>query len=141
MSKRESKPTMHHWGAGLAVMEEGRLTRVQPHPGDPDPSRINENIVDGLYGSARILRPAVRRSYLEKGPGQASELRGEEDFIEVGFDTALELIANELNRLRSQFGNQSIYAGSYGWASAGRFHHAQSQLKRFLTQRLWTESP
>ena len=24
------------------------------------------------------------------------------------------------------------YGGSYGWASAGRFHHAQSQLKRFL---------
>jgi hypothetical protein len=24
------------------------------------------------------------------------------------------------------------YGGSYGWASAGRFHHAQSQLHRFL---------
>ena len=29
-------------------------------------------------------------------------------------------------------GNGAIYAGSYGWASAGRFHHAPSQLKRFL---------
>ena len=28
--------------------------------------------------------------------------------------------------------NTSIYGGSYGWASAGRFHHAQSQLHRFL---------
>jgi biotin/methionine sulfoxide reductase len=25
-----------------------------------------------------------------------------------------------------------VYGGSYGWASAGRFHHAQSQLHRFL---------
>nr|MDQ6120126.1 molybdopterin-dependent oxidoreductase [Klebsiella pneumoniae subsp. pneumoniae] len=25
-----------------------------------------------------------------------------------------------------------MYGGSYGWASAGRFHHAQSQLHRFL---------
>ncbi|MEM8627734.1 MAG: molybdopterin-dependent oxidoreductase, partial [Pseudomonadota bacterium] len=25
-----------------------------------------------------------------------------------------------------------IFGGSYGWSSAGRFHHAQSQLKRFL---------
>src|SRR5204862_8325860 len=24
------------------------------------------------------------------------------------------------------------YGGSYGWSSAGRFHHAQSQLHRFL---------
>jgi biotin/methionine sulfoxide reductase len=25
-----------------------------------------------------------------------------------------------------------VYGGSYGWSSAGRFHHAQSQLHRFL---------
>jgi hypothetical protein len=25
-----------------------------------------------------------------------------------------------------------VFGGSYGWASAGRFHHAQSQLHRFL---------
>ncbi len=25
-----------------------------------------------------------------------------------------------------------MFGGSYGWASAGRFHHAQSQLHRFL---------
>jgi biotin/methionine sulfoxide reductase len=34
--------------------------------------------------------------------------------------------------VRAEFGNESIYGGSYGWASAGRFHHAQSQLHRFL---------
>ena len=26
----------------------------------------------------------------------------------------------------------AVYGGSYGWASAGRFHHAQSQVHRFL---------
>ena len=34
--------------------------------------------------------------------------------------------------MRESFGNNAIYAGCYGWASAGRFHHAPSQLKRFL---------
>jgi biotin/methionine sulfoxide reductase len=29
-------------------------------------------------------------------------------------------------------GNEAIFGGSYGWASAGRFHHAQSQAHRFL---------
>ncbi|MCP4765251.1 MAG: molybdopterin-dependent oxidoreductase [Gammaproteobacteria bacterium] len=132
MSKQKTKPTMHHWGPGLAVVEDGQLTDVLPHPDDPDPSRINENILAGVYGSARVLRPAVRKSYLEKGPGLANERRGEDAFVEVDFDTALDLIANELKRLRLQFGSQSIFAGSYGWASAGRFHHAQSQLKQFL---------
>ncbi len=33
---------------------------------------------------------------------------------------------------QARCGNEAIYGGSYGWASAGRFHHAQSQLHRFL---------
>ena len=41
-------------------------------------------------------------------------------------------MAEELQRVIQNHGNQAIFAGSYGWASAGRFHHAQSQLKRFL---------
>jgi biotin/methionine sulfoxide reductase len=50
----------------------------------------------------------------------------------VEWDRALDLVAAELDRVRSTFGNQAIYGGSYGWASAGRFHHAQSQIHRFL---------
>lgn len=37
-----------------------------------------------------------------------------------------------LTSSKRNFGNEAIFGGSYGWASAGRFHHAQSQLKRFL---------
>ncbi len=105
---------------------------IDTHPDDPDPSRINENIVGSLNGRARVLRPAVRKSYLEDGPRADSGMRGREPFVEVSWEVAEELIARELNRVRSQFGNEAIFAGSYGWASAGRFHHAQSQLKRFL---------
>ena len=31
-----------------------------------------------------------------------------------------------------EHGNASIYGGSYGWGSAGRFHHPQGLLHRFL---------
>ena len=124
--------TSSHWGVGLAELSEGRLVAVRPHPDDPSPSRINENIPEGLSGSARLRRPAVRRSYLERGPLDPAGERGAEPFVEVSWDRALGLVAEELNRIRATHGNQAIYAGSYGWASAGRFHHAQSQLKRFL---------
>lgn len=43
-----------------------------------------------------------------------------------------DLIAREIDRVRTKFGNEAIYGGSYGWGSAGRFHHAQSQVHRFL---------
>ena len=73
-----------------------------------------------------------RKSWLEEGPGSKNNLRGIDPFIKVSWEKAEKLIANELNRVRKKFGNSSIYGGSYGWASAGRFHHAQSQLHRFL---------
>ncbi|MEM7222140.1 MAG: molybdopterin-dependent oxidoreductase [Pseudomonadota bacterium] len=123
--------TASHWGAGVVELSEGRLS-VRAHPGDQDPSPINENISEGLHGPTRVLRPAIRQSYLKAGPLARGGERGAEPFIEVSWDTALGLVAEELIRVRGTYGNEAIFAGSYGWASAGRFHHAQSQLKRFL---------
>ena len=50
----------------------------------------------------------------------------------VSWDELTELLADELRRVVDTHGNEAIYGGSYGWASAGRFHHAQSQVHRFL---------
>ena len=52
--------------------------------------------------------------------------------VPVSWDEVIPLLANEYTRVIAQYGNTAIYGGSYGWASAGRFHHAQSQLHRFL---------
>jgi len=54
------------------------------------------------------------------------------DSVEVSWDRATTLVAEEIARVRDAHGNGAIFGGSYGWASAGRFHHAQSQLRRFL---------
>lgn len=124
--------TASHWGPGLVTVENGRLVSVEPHPDDPDPSRINENIAASLNGSARVLRPAVRESYLQGGPLARRGERGRERFVEVSWERALELVAGEVERVRDAYGNRAIFGGSYGWSSAGRMHHAQSQLKRFL---------
>ena len=120
--------TSSHWGIGVVTTRDGAITRVDGHPSDPDPSALNQNMTDSLNGRARILRPAVRKGWLD---GTDTE-RGRDSFVEVSWDTALDLIAKDLQRVTSDHGNASIFAGSYGWASAGRFHHAQSQLKRFL---------
>ncbi len=50
----------------------------------------------------------------------------------ITWERALDLVAGELKRVIREHGNQAIFGGSYGWSSAGRFHHAQSQLRRFL---------
>lgn len=124
--------TANHWGVGVARVADGRIQSVDPHPDDPSPSEINGNIAGSLAGKARVLRPAVRASWLDRGPQKRSGERGRDAFVEVSWDEALDLIAGELRRVREEHGNEAIFAGSYGWSSAGRFHHAQSQLKRFL---------
>jgi len=124
--------TSNHWGTYRVDVVDGQVTALRKFEEDPDPSPIGLGIVDVLDGPTRITTPMVRKSWLEGGPGTATEKRGLEDFVAVSWDKANQLVADELKRVRGDFGNQAIYAGSYGWASAGRFHHAQSQLKRFL---------
>ncbi|MEM1398315.1 MAG: molybdopterin-dependent oxidoreductase, partial [Pseudomonadota bacterium] len=126
--------TSSHWGIGLVETRNGRIVSVKGHPSDPDPSPLNDNIAGSLNGKARIKRPAVRASWLDghKDGRRSKGERGREPFVEVEWDEALDLIASELTRVRGTHGNEAIFAGSYGWASAGRFHHAQGQLKRFL---------
>lgn len=123
-----------HWGAFHAGMKDGRLV-VQPHPGDPDPNPLIDNFPDALRHPARIAAPAIRRGWLERGPG-ADNMRGRDEYVQVSWDQALDLLSRELLRLRDAYGPSTIFGGSYGWSSAGRFHHAQSQVHRFLNMAM-----
>lgn len=126
--------TSSHWGTYRVVREAGRVAALLPFETDPDPSPIGPGAIELLDSPLRIKRPAARKSWLDHGPEAQAQgtARGEDSFVELSWDEAERLIAEEVTRVRARHGNSAIFAGSYGWASAGRFHHAQSQLKRFL---------
>jgi biotin/methionine sulfoxide reductase len=117
------------------LADDGTLLGVSPHADDPDAAPAIANVLDSNRARARVRWPAVRRRFLDRGPGP-DQHRGDPDdeYVEVDWDTALDLVAGELDRVRLRHGNEAIFGGSYGWASAGRFHHAQSQLHRFLNR-------
>ena len=123
-------PNSTHWGPFVAREHDGVLD-VRPHPLDPDPSPLLANIASATHHKARVSEPVVRRSWLEDGPGPRSR-NNDDEFVAVGWDRAIGLVTAELDRVRNVHGNGAIFGGSYGWSSAGRFHHAQSQLHRFL---------
>jgi biotin/methionine sulfoxide reductase len=128
--------TSLHWGAYRPRVVDGRLEAMEPVEWDADPSPIGASVPGAIDSATRIRRPAVRRSFLERFDDHPAlrnpALRGNEVFVEVPWDLALDLVATELTRVSEEHGNKAIFGGSYGWGSAGRFHHAQSQLHRFL---------
>ena len=133
MTKEKGLPlTSSHWGTYRAKVKDGKVQELTGWEYDKDPSPIGPGILDVQDGPTRIDAPMIRKSWLENGPGSNNKKRGTDPFVEVSWNKAEELVANELNRVKIEYGNSSIFGGSYGWASAGRFHHAQSQLHRFL---------
>lgn len=125
------RPHTSHWGAFDAVVEDGAVVGVRPFVNDPDPSPILNNIPGSLRHQTRIAQPMIRSGWLDRGP-DPDDRRGAEPFVPVSWDTAIQLLSDELRRVYQTYGSPGVYGGSYGWSSAGRFHHAQSQLRRFL---------
>jgi biotin/methionine sulfoxide reductase len=128
--ERRGLPHSSHWGAFSVLLRDEGIEIVH-HPRDTDPSALLGNIPASVSHRARVARPVVRRGWLERGPGP-DRRRGRDEFIPVSWSRALDLVATELRRVYTAHGPRAIFGGSYGWASAGRFHDAQSQIHRFL---------
>ena len=120
-----------HWGAFRARSDGGTVVGIEPYSGDANPSPLLANIPGSTDHPARVAQPYVREGWLIDGPGP-TDRRGFDQYVPVEWDEVYDLVAAELGRIIDRYGNEAIYGGSYGWASAGRFHHAQSQLHRFL---------
>ena len=121
-----------HWGAFLAEVEDGRVVGVRPFERDPEPSPIIEAVPDAVYSKTRVAQPMCARRLAQERPGFSGEGRGREPFVPVSWERALDLVAGELTRVKRDHGHDAIMAGSQGWGSAGIFHEARGQLRRFM---------
>lgn len=120
-------PSLSHWGAFNARVEDGRVVGCEPFARDPAPSPMLAAIPAMVHSPLRIARPAVREGWREGKPRA-----GNDRYREVSWDEALSLVAGEVARVREQYGADAIFGGSYGWSSAGRVHHARTLTRRFL---------
>ena len=126
---RHSKITSSHWGAFEVDVEGDRIVAARPFAADPNPPSIPEIVPQAVHHRSRVARPSIRRGWLDRRDRSG---RGTDDYVELPWDEALDIAAQEIGRIKRDHGNEAIYGGSYGWSSAGRFHHAQSQVHRFL---------
>ena len=123
--------TASHWGVYNVETDEcGDIVGGSPFEGDSHPPAYLFGLPEIVRGTLRIDQPYIREGYLRAR--EKSRNRGGDSFVPVSWDHALRVVAEALSRVKSEFGNEAIYGGSYGWASAGRLHHGPSVLKRFL---------
>ncbi|WP_431284636.1 molybdopterin-dependent oxidoreductase [Humitalea sp. 24SJ18S-53] len=123
-------PSASHWGAFDAVVDNGRLIEARPFARDPHPGHLLESMPDVVHHKTRIDRPYARAGWL-RGERRGAQ-RGGDTWVPLEWDHAIRLVAEDTARVRAEFGDDTILGGSYGWSSAGRFHHARSQLHRYL---------
>ena len=120
-----------HWGTYKVSNNNDENLNIEQWSLDPNPSKFGFGLVEAAKSHLRIDQPYVRKKWL-KNKNNTEKIRGLDDFVAMSWDEVTDLVASELLNVKNNFGNKSIYAGSYGWASAGRFHHAKSQLNRFF---------
>ncbi|MFD7135220.1 hypothetical protein [Streptomyces sp. NPDC059894] len=82
-------PVATHWGSFVAVVDSGQLVRIEPRGDDPAPSPIGPGMVTAVDDSARVLRPAVRKGWLDGLPRAHDTARGADAFVEVSWDDAI----------------------------------------------------
>ena len=129
--------TGSHWGIYEVDVADGHIRAVRPSPHDPDPTPLHRALPDIVNHACRVRFPAVRQGFLENGYKADRTSRGAEPFVRVSWDHALDLVAAEIERVKREHGNESIFAGSYGWASSGRLHHPRtSSHLRVRTSRI-----
>lgn len=83
--------------------------------------------------SDRILYPMIRVDWKPGGSGGDRSTRGVPKYRRASWDEALDLVASELKRVKTSYGNEAILgAVTGGWQTAGALHAKMAQFNRFL---------
>ncbi|WP_375876382.1 molybdopterin guanine dinucleotide-containing S/N-oxide reductase [Pseudocitrobacter faecalis] len=93
---------------------------------------LQSAVRDQVHSKTRVRYPMVRKGYLAS-PASPQGVRGQDEFVRVSWNEALDLIHAQHKRIRETYGPSSIFAGSYGWRSNGVLHKAATLLQRYMS--------
>ena len=98
-----------HWGAFRAKVVANRLVEVEPFEYDKHPTRILDAVPGILYSSARVRYPLVRLDWYKNRHNSDTAQRGDNRFIRVSWDEALDLMYEELERIQTTYGPWALH--------------------------------
>lgn len=120
------------FGAFYVKTIGGRVVDTVPFEGDAMPTALNNALIDHIHNETRVKYPYVRKSFLENPKDSKPELRGQEEFVRVSWEKAIELTAKTLKDAYENHGNEAIWAQLYQWGSLGRVGHARVSARKML---------
>ncbi|KJY79834.1 trimethylamine-N-oxide reductase TorA [Vibrio nigripulchritudo] len=118
-----------HWGAFRAHIYGGKVQEIKPLEMDSHPTDMINGIKGIIYSPSRVRYPIVRLDWLKKHKYSA-DTRGNNRFIRVTWDEALDLFYRELERVQKDYGPWALHAGQTGWRQTGQFHSCTSHMQR-----------
>ena len=99
-----------------------------------------------VFGADRLKYP-MKRKHWEPGGGR-KELRGQDEWVRISWDEALDIVASEIKRIKEKYGNEAIlcpggaeiqrtltlyggYVSTYGTTSGGTLHSSKTSCLGF----------
>ncbi|WP_261815482.1 trimethylamine-N-oxide reductase TorA [Vibrio gallicus] len=123
------KTSGSHWGAFRARIWAGKVQEIKPIEVDKHPTEMLNGIKGIIYSPSRVRYPMVRLDWLKKHK-YSGETRGNNRFVRVTWDEALDLFYRELERVQKDYGPWALHAGQTGWRQTGQMHSCNNHMQR-----------
>ncbi|AUO63680.1 trimethylamine N-oxide reductase I catalytic subunit [Citrobacter freundii complex sp. CFNIH2] len=121
-----------HFGAFEARVENGEWVETRPFKHDKYPCDMLNAVREVVYNPSRVRYPMVRLDWLRKREKSDRSQRGNNRFVRVSWDQALDLFYEELERVQKTYGSSGVFTGLADWQMVGKYHKAGGAMDRGL---------
>ena len=119
-----------HFGAFEAKVVNGEWLDTRPFKHDKYPCDMLNAVREVVYNPSRVRYPMVRLDWLRKREKSDRNQRGDNRFVRVSWDQALDLFYEELERVQKISGSSGVFTGLADWQMVGKYHKAGGAMDR-----------
>lgn len=121
-----------HFGAFEARVSNGEWIDTRPFKHDKFPCDMLKAVREIVYNPSRTRYPMVRLDWLRNRDKSDRSQRGDNRFVRVSWDQALDLVYQELERVQKHYGSSGVFTGLADWQMVGKLHKAGGAMDRGL---------
>lgn len=121
-----------HYGAFEAKVMNGEWIATRPFKQDKYPCDMLNAVREVVYNPSRVRYPMVRLDWLRQREKSDRRQRGDNRFVRVSWDRALDLFYEELERVQKTYGSSGVFTGLADWQMVGKYHKAGGAMDRGL---------